>query len=254
MRVVIAEDELPAVERLHTLIKDFDPTIQIVASLDSVEDLVQWLKMNPHPDLLLLDIHLSDGHSFEIFRRINYSGPVIFTTAFDQYALEAFKVFSIDYILKPVSRESLARAIQKFRTITGVQASPDYARLMEALKKPNYKDRFLGKSGSKLYFIEADEVAYFQADNKIVYLIDKKGNKFIVNHTLDKLQDELDPRQFFRLSRRVIVRISAIEHVKPYYNNRLKVAVKGNVEDRSEDLVISRERVAEFRNWAAGQC
>lgn len=254
MRVVIAEDELPAVERLHTLIKDFDPTIQIVASLDSVEDLVQWLKINPHPDLLLLDIHLSDGHSFEIFRRINYSGPVIFTTAFDQYALEAFKVFSIDYILKPVSRESLARAIQKFRTITGVQASPDYARLMEALKKPNYKDRFLGKSGSKLYFIEADEVAYFQADNKIVYLIDKKGNKFIVNHTLDKLQDELDPRQFFRLSRRVIVRISAIEHVKPYYNNRLKVAVKGNVEDRSEDLVISRERVAEFRNWAAGQC
>lgn len=254
MRVVIAEDELPAVERLHTLIKDFDPTIQIVASLDSVEDLVQWLKINPHPDLLLLDIHLSDGHSFEIFRRINYSGPVIFTTAFDQYALEAFKVFSIDYILKPVSRESLARAIQKFRTITGVQASPDYAHLMEALKKPNYKDRFLGKSGSKLYFIEADEVAYFQADNKIVYLIDKKGNKFIVNHTLDKLQDELDPRQFFRLSRRVIVRISAIEHVKPYYNNRLKVAVKGNVEDRSEDLVISRERVAEFRNWAAGQC
>ncbi len=254
MRVVIAEDELPAVERLHTLIKDFDPTIQIVASLESVEDLVQWLKMNPHPDLLLLDIHLSDGHSFEIFRRINYSGPVIFTTAFDQYALEAFKVFSIDYILKPVSRESLARGIQKFRTITGVQASPDYARLMEALKKPNYKDRFLGKSGSKLYFIEADEVAYFQADNKIVYLIDKKGNKFIVNHTLDKLQDELDPRQFFRLSRRVIVRISAIEHVKPYYNNRLKVAVKGNVEDRSEDLVISRERVAEFRNWAAGQC
>lgn len=254
MRVVIAEDELPAVERLHTLIKDFDPTIQIVASLDSVEDLVQWLKVHPHPDLLLLDIHLSDGHSFEIFRRINYSGPVIFTTAFDQYALEAFKVFSIDYILKPVSRESLARAIQKFRTITGVQASPDYARLVEALKKPNYRDRFLGKSGSKLYFIEADEVAYFQADNKIVYLVDKKGNKFIVNHTLDKLQDELDPRQFFRLSRRVIVRISAIEHVKPYYNNRLKVAVKGNGEDRSEDLVISRERVAEFRNWAAGQC
>lgn len=254
MRVVIAEDELPAVERLHTLIKDFDPAIQVVASLDSVEDLVQWLKMNPHPDLLLLDIHLSDGHSFEIFRRINYSGPVIFTTAFDQYALEAFKVFSIDYILKPVSRESLARAIQKFRTITGVQISPDYARLVEALKKPNYKDRFLGKSGSKLYFIEADEVAYFQADNKIVYLVDKRGNKFIVNNTLDKLQDELDPRQFFRLSRRVIVRISAIEHVKPYYNNRLKVAVKGNGEDRSEDLVISRERVAEFRNWAAGQC
>ncbi|MDX1956556.1 MAG: LytTR family DNA-binding domain-containing protein [Chitinophagaceae bacterium] len=254
MRVVIAEDELPAVERLHTLIKDFDPAIQVVASLDSVEDLVQWLKMNPHPDLLLLDIHLSDGHSFEIFRRINYSGPVIFTTAFDQYALEAFKVFSIDYILKPVSRESLARAIQKFRTITGVQISPDYARLVEALKKPNYKDRFLGKSGAKLYFIEADEVAYFQADNKIVYLVDKKGNKFIVNHTLDKLLDELDPRQFFRLSRRVIVRISAIEHVKPYYNNRLKVAVKGNGEDRSEDLVISRERVAEFRNWAAGQC
>lgn len=254
MRVVIAEDELPAVERLHTLLKDFDPSIQVVASLDSVEDLVQWLKMNPHPDLLLLDIHLSDGHSFEIFRRINYSGPVIFTTAFDQYALEAFKVFSIDYILKPVSRESLARAIQKFRTITGVQVSPDYARLVEALKKPNYKERFLGKSGSKLYFIEADEVAYFQADNKIVYLVDKKGNKFIVNHTLDKLQDELDPRQFFRLSRRVMVRISAIEHVKPYYNNRLKVAVKGNGEDRSEDLVISRERVAEFRNWAAGQC
>ncbi len=254
MRVVIAEDEMPAVERLHTLLAEFDPSIRIEASLDSVEDMVKWLSLNPHPDLLLLDIHLSDGHSFDLFRRVNYTGPVIFTTAYDQYALEAFKVFSIDYILKPVTRESLARAIQKFRSLKGIQTTPDYARLLETLKKPDYRNRFLGKSGSKLFFIEVGEVAYFQADNKIVYLVDKKGNRFIVNHTLEKLEAELDPREFFRLSRRVIVRISAIDHVKPYYNNRLKVSVKGGLDDRSEDLVISRERVAEFRDWAAGPC
>lgn len=253
MRVLIAEDELPAVERLQTLLKELDPTIRIEAALDSVEDMVHWLNHHSPPDLLLLDIHLSDGHSFDIFRHVNYTGPVVFTTAFDQYALEAFKVFSIDYILKPVSRQSLARAIQKFKSIAPMAVAPDYSKLIESLRQPVYRDRFLGKSGSKLYFIEADQVAFFQADNKIVYLIDKKGNRFIVNHTLEHLEKELDPRQFFRLSRRVILRMSAIDHVKPYYNNRLKVAIKGTLEDRSEDLVISRERVADFRNWAAGE-
>jgi DNA-binding LytR/AlgR family response regulator len=248
MRVVIVEDEKLATERLQTLLKEYDPTIEVVACLESIEETVQYLKQHAHPDLLLLDIHLSDGHSFEIFKQITYTKPVIFTTAYDQYALEAFKMFSIDYILKPVSLEALATAMNKLKSLAVSFSAVDFNRLMPEWQQGRYKKRFLGKVGQRLFFVDTANIAFFQADNKIVHLVDREGNKYVVEHTLEKLEEQLDPEYFFRLNRRFIVHIEAIQQVKPYFNSRLKLAVKGAAP--AEDMVISRERVADFKLWA----
>lgn len=248
MRVIIIEDEKPATERLKTLLKEYDPAVEVVACLESIEETVQYLKQHAHPDLLLLDIHLSDGHSFEIFKQITYNKPVIFTTAYDQYALDAFKIFSIDYILKPVSLESLAGAMNKLKSLSVSFSAVDFNRLLPAWQHSRYKKRFLGKVGQRLFFIDTDNIAFFQADNKIVYLVDREGNRYVVEHTMEKLEEQLDPEYYFRLNRRFIVHIEAIQQVKPYFNSRLKLAVKGA--GQTEDMVISRERVAEFKQWA----
>lgn len=248
MRVIIVEDEKPARERLLTLLAEYDPSIEVVACLESVEDTVQYLKQHAHPDLLLLDIHLSDGHSFEIFKQVSYQKPVIFTTAYDEYALDAFKMFSIDYILKPVSLEMLAAAFNKLKSFAVSFSAVELNRLAPAWQHNRYKKRFLGKVGQRLYFIDTDSVSYFQADNKIIYLIDREGNRYLVDHTMEKLEEQLDPSCFFRLNRKFIVHIDAIQQVKPYFNSRLKLAVKGS--SASEEMVISRERVAGFKEWA----
>ncbi len=248
MKLIIVEDEKLAAERLKTLVKEYDPSIEVLACLESVEETVQYLRKHAAPDLLLLDIHLSDGHSFEIFNQVNYAGPVIFTTAYDQYALEAFKIFSIDYILKPVTLEALANALNKLRNLSAGFAAADYRQLMPQLTNRDYKKRFLGKVGQRLFFIDTADIAYFQADNKVVYLIDKEGNRYVVEHTMEKLMAMVNPVEFFRLNRRYIVRINAIQQVKPYFNGRLKLSVKGS--QQPDEMVISRERVAEFKEWA----
>lgn len=250
MDVLIIEDELLAAERLQMLIKHYDPSINVVASLESIEEAVQWLTTKPAPDLLFADIHLSDGHCFEIFKKVNLQKPVIFTTAYDNYALDAFQLFSIDYILKPVTAEALASAINKYRYITNMTVT-NYSLLSDQVKEnftTRYKNRFLAKVGQRSFFIKAADVAYFMADNKIVYLVDNDGNRFIINYTMEKLEPLLDPHDFFRLNRKVIVHSNAIDQVKPYFNNRLKIVLKNIKTD--EDLVISRERVSAFKTWA----
>ncbi|MBK9381570.1 MAG: response regulator transcription factor [Chitinophagaceae bacterium] len=248
MKVIIVEDEKLATERLQTLLKTYDSSIEIIACLESIEDTVHYLKNHSHPDLLLLDIHLSDGHSFEIFKQVSYNRPIIFTTAYDEYALDAFKMLSIDYILKPVSGEALATALNKFKSMSLSFSATDLSRVSQGWKEQRYKKRFLGKIGQRLFFIDAEEVAFFQADNKIVYLADKEGNRYIIDHTMERLEEQLDPQHFFRLNRKFIVNISAIQQVKPYYNNRLRLSVKGA--NQQEEMVISRERVADFKIWA----
>jgi DNA-binding LytR/AlgR family response regulator len=248
MRILIVEDEKLAAERLITLLNEYDASIEVIACLESVEETVKYLQRHAAPDLVLLDIHLSDGHSFEIFNQVSYSGPVIFTTAYDQYALEAFKIFSIDYILKPVTLEALANAMKKFRNLSTGFVSADYRQLLPQLTSREYKKRFLGKVGQRLFFLETSDIAYFQADNKVVYLVDKEGNRYVVEQTMEKLATLLNPQEFFRLNRRYIVRISAIQQVKPYFNGRLKLSLKGT--SHSDEMVISRERVSEFKMWA----
>lgn len=250
MDVLIIEDELLAAERLQMLIKNYDLSINVVASLESIEEAVQWLTTRPAPDLLFADIHLSDGHCFEIFKKVNLQKPVIFTTAYDNYALDAFQLFSIDYILKPVTAEALASAINKYRYITNMTVT-NYSLLSDQVKEnftTRYKNRFLAKVGQRSFFIKAADVAYFMADNKIVYLVDNDGNRFIISYTMEKLEPLLDPHDFFRLNRKVIVHSNAIDQVKPYFNNRLKIVLKNVKTD--EDLVISRERVTAFKSWA----
>jgi len=248
MKVAIVEDEKLATGRLKMILNEYDSSVEVVACLESIEETVQYLRQHQHPDLLLLDIHLSDGHCFEIFKQVHYNRPVIFTTAYDQYALDAFKMFSIDYILKPVTLEAMAAAMNKLRSMTASFTGIDFRQLEPPGQGCNYKKRFLGKVGQRLFFIEAADIAYFQADNKIVHLVDKEGNRYVVDYRMEGLECILDPREFFRLNRRFIVRINAIQQVRPYYNNRLKLAVKGC--SQPEDMVISRDRVAAFKLWA----
>ena len=251
MNILIVEDEQLAQERLQLLINAYDPSIIIVGCLESVEETVNWFNTKPHPDLILLDIHLSDGQSFEIFKRTQIQKPIIFITAFENYAVDAFSLFSIDYILKPVTAEALATAINKYKNLADIFKPADYRLLMEQVKDNslvNYRNRFLAKVGQRLFFIPASEVAYFAADNKIVFLIDREGNRFVINNTMENLENELNPKDFFRLSRKIIIHADAIDQIKPYQSNRLKLQLKGIA--ASEEIIISRERVADFKQWA----
>lgn len=253
MTVLIVEDEQLAQERLQAILRKCDPSINIVACLESVVETVKWLQTKTHPDLILLDIHLADGDSFEIFKRTSTQKPVIFTTAYEDYALEAFKLFSIDYILKPVTSVSLAAALNKYRNLSSAFTPHNYEAVMEKVKENYlhfYKDRFLAKVGKRLFSIEANEVAFFSADNKVVSVTNKEGNRFIINTTLESLEKEIDPKLFFRINRSIIVGITALQQVKPFVNNRLKLYLK-NI-NTPLDLVISRERVAAFKDWAGG--
>jgi DNA-binding LytR/AlgR family response regulator len=170
----------------------------------------------------------------------------VFTTAYNQYALDAFKLFSIDYLLKPVTTESLTAALQKFKTIQ--PAAVNYKQLSTVFDEASFKSRFLARAGQKMFFVESNEVNYFQADDKIVFLVDKEGNRLVVDYTLEKLQDLLNPREFFRLNRRVIARYTSIAQIKPYVNSRLKLLLRNG--SKTEEVILSRERVHDFKLWA----
>jgi len=250
MKVLIAEDEPLAAERLIGLLKECDPLLEISEHVDSVEELVRIFSAPNSIDLLLLDIQLADGKSFETFNKIQIDKPIIFTTAYNQYAIQAFKHFSIDYLLKPVKKTELQNALDKFRRITSKAIQPEQiALLKEALKqdKTEFKERFLLKSGNKLQFKPASEVAYFFADGKVAFLVTKKDNrKFMIDHTLEELETLLDPVNFFRISRKFIVSIDAIAEVKGLISSRLEIKLNQACE---HDLTISRERVHAFKNW-----
>ena len=251
MTTLIIEDEKIAADRLELLLQRCAPQVQVLSVLDTVEASADWLNTFPPPDFILLDIHLADGFAFEIFRRVNIQVPVIFTTAYDQYSMEAFKLLSIDYLLKPVTADALSFAIQKLHTLRQPQApSLVYNQLLQLLQQAQqkYKTRFVGKVGQKLFFIDVDEIAYFLSDNKIVCMYAIDGNHYVLEHTLEALEKMLDPVQFFRVNRSMIVKAKAIEQVKPYINSRLKLLLRAGT--KQIEAIVSRDRVNEFRNWA----
>jgi len=253
MTTLIIEDEKIAAARLQLLLQQCAPGCTVQAVMDSVEESVYWLKNNTAPDFILLDIHLADGSAFDIFRQADATAPVIFTTAYDQYAIDAFKVLSIDYLLKPVTAEALLAAIRKLTLLrqSSLPALPDYAQLLQLLQQPprqQYKTRFVGKVGQKLFFIAAADIAYFCADNKVVYLYAADDNHYIIEHTLEDLESLLDPSQFFRINRSIIVQAGAIDQVRPYINSRLKILFKCG--RRPIEAIVSRERVNDFKTWA----
>ncbi|WP_416438887.1 LytR/AlgR family response regulator transcription factor [Phnomibacter sp. MR] len=248
MRVVIIEDELLAAERLQHQLLEYDDQIQVVAHLYSIAEAVNWLETHRHPDLLFLDIQLADGYSFEIFKQIDYRKPIIFTTAFDQYALDAFQLHSIAYLLKPVSAGMLAKSLQKYKELCTPVTAQTAAALLHSFEQPEYKTRFLAKSGHKMYFIPCDDIRYFFAEDKIVYLVDRDGNKFTVDYTMEKLEKCLDPKVFFRLNRSYLVHQQSIFQIKPHINSRYKLTLRNA--GKNEEVIISRERVKDFKVWA----
>ncbi len=251
MNTIIVEDETLAAQRLQLLLREYDPAIKVLACLESIEETVLWLQTKPAPDFFLMDIQLSDGHSFEILKQVKIDRPIIFTTAYDNYAMEAFKHLSIDYILKPVVATALAAAIKKYETLTFKGLQANYTALAQQYAEntcSRFKDRFLAKVGTRTFFIQANDVVYFNAENKTTFLGDADGNRFIVNYTIEKLEPVLDPHYFFRINRKMIVHSKMIDIIKPYFNNRLLLILK-NVK-HTEDIIVSRERVASFKNWA----
>ncbi|KAA3436526.1 LytR/AlgR family response regulator transcription factor [Rufibacter hautae] len=258
MNILLIEDEYLASEKLEAQLLRYDPTIQVVATIDSIRNAVKWFESNPAPDLAFLDIHLSDGNSFEIFQKVEVKCPIIFTTAYDEYAVKAFKVNSIDYLLKPISNEDLGAAMDKFKALRQSQPAPapalDMQQIMALLNRnsnpvadtPNYKTRFLVKTGQKIRSVSTDEIAYFYAEDKIVFLITNAGQRFITDYTLDTLQELLDPEHFSRLNRQFIAHIHSIDEIHPYLKGRLKVYVKP-VTDK--EIIISNERAAAFKEW-----
>jgi DNA-binding LytR/AlgR family response regulator len=253
MRVVIIEDEDLAVDGLVRQLHRHDAAIQVIATHDSIKAAVEWFGANPAPDLAFFDIQLADGLSFEIFEQVNITCPVIFVTAFDAYALRAFKVNSIDYLLKPVELEALQHAFEKLnllqKSTVAIHPSLDLAVIQQMLTRtsPKYKTRFMVKIGDKLAAFTTEEIEYFYGENKIVWLRLKNGRKYVVDYTLEELEDLLDPQQFYRLNRKYMATFESISEVIAYTNSRLKVKLQSPVDQ--EDILISREKAEDFRVW-----
>jgi DNA-binding LytR/AlgR family response regulator len=247
MNCLIVEDEKVAAERLVGLIKKYDPSIDIIEIVQSVKNAVQWLNTHQAPDLIFMDIQLADGLSFEIFEQTIVKTPVIFTTAYDEYALKAFKVNSIDYLLKPVDLNGLKNAIDKFKENNSPKEIPAqvFDSIMFSLTK-KFKNKFVMNVGEHIKVFTADDIQCFYSLEKYTFLQNNSGRDYAINYTLDQLEDLLDPAQFFRINRKFIVSFSAISDIISYSNSRLKVKLNSN---ESDDLIVSREKVQDFKKW-----
>ncbi len=251
MDVVLIEDEAVAADGLVALLARYDPAIRVVERLDSVEDAVLWFGRNPPPRLVLLDVQLADGLCFDIFPQVSIRCPIIFTTAYDQYAIQAFQVTSIDYLLKPIAYADLHRALEKLRHLTTEYvAAPavDLRQLADVFQQmqKSYKTRFLARFNDRIQFKTTEEIAYFCADGKAVHLVGLDQRRLLVDYTLEQLETLLDPRQFLRLNRQYLVSLAAVKEIRTYTGSRLRVLL---LPAPCTEVIISRERVAEFKAW-----
>lgn len=253
MTTLIIEDEKPAARLLQRKLEKLD--IAVETMLHSVEESVDWFGSNEHPDLIFLDIQLSDGLSFEIFEKIDIKSAIIFTTAYDEYALKAFKLNSIDYLLKPIDEDELEVAVAKFKTRLPKSNSEnqnlqlDFEQIRRMLSNPfekNYKKRFTAKIGQHLKVITTDEIECFFSENKGTYIHTFDNRNYLIDSTLEILEQELDMKDFFRVSRKYIVPLQAIKEIQAYTNSRLKVILPTYKED---EVIVSREKVQDFKSW-----
>jgi two-component system, LytTR family, response regulator LytT len=256
MKVLIVEDEELAVKKIRKTLSEVDADAIIMGVTDSIQGTVNWLQENPSPDLILMDIELSDGQSFEIFSRTKVSSAVVFTTSYDEYALKAFKVNSIDYLLKPIQKEDLEAALNKYKQMQNLYAS-NKARtdlnmeflvkeLKQKLQPKEYRKRFLVKHGQKLVSIDVEEIAYFFSDGRLNFFKTYDNRKFVVDYTMDELEDMLDPERYFRISRSFYVSVNSIDQIHDYFGNRLLLNLKPAVDKES---IVSREKVTDFKKW-----
>ncbi len=252
MKTIIIEDEKPAARLLQRKLKNFN--IEVEVMLHSVEESIEWFSKNEHPDLIFLDIQLSDGLSFEIFEKVVIRSAIIFTTAYDEYALKAFKLNSIDYLLKPIDEEELEAAISKFKMRLPKQENAlqlDFEEIKKMLQNPfdkNYKTRFTVKVGQYLKIISIEEIECFFSENKGTYIHTLDNRDYLIENTLETLEQDLDPKKFYRISRKFILPLQSIKEIVAYSNSRLKI----NLATFSNDeVVVSREKVADFKSWIA---
>jgi two-component system, LytTR family, response regulator LytT len=250
MKLLIIEDEILAAERLSILLKELKPEIIVLDILSSVEDSINWLNNNNTPELIFMDIQLSDGTSLEILEKVKINSPIVFITAYDQYALEAFNFLSVDYLVKPVSKDSLEATLQKLDQFSTIFDQPRTDELVLSLKGSQtiYRSRFLLKVGEKYFFKNVDEISYFYAEGKTVYLVSLNGSKYVMDYSLDKLESLIDPRYFFRLNRSTIARVDSIKELRSHTNGRLRVFLSAG--PMSQETVVSRTRAINFKEWA----
>ncbi|WP_452229334.1 LytR/AlgR family response regulator transcription factor [Lacinutrix sp. MEBiC02404] len=249
MTTIIIEDEKPSARRLQRMLDTLG--VKAETMLHSVEESIQWFNENAHPDLIFLDIQLSDGLSFEIFESIDIQSAVIFTTAYDEYALQAFKLNSIDYLLKPIDDEDLATAVAKYKTRipTKQNVTLDFEDIKKLLVNPierEYKKRFSVKVGQHLKLINIEDIECFYSENKGTYLYTTEGRNYLLDTTLEQLENELEPQQFFRINRKFFVNIHAIKDMVSYTNSRLEIKLNSFNE---QEVIVARERVKDFKNW-----
>lgn len=247
MRILIIEDEKPASLKLQRMLHELDDTITIAASLESVEESSNWFLNNPPPDLVFMDIQLEDGLCFEIFENISISIPVIFTTAYDEYAIRAFRVNSVDYLLKPIKAEELRNAIDKFRKIHGRKKDERVIDSMLKQMETRRRERFLIKVGQHYRPVQVADIHFFFTREGSAFISTGSGRDYAIDFSLDRLEQMLDPKKFYRVNRNYLVNIVSIKDIIAYSSSRLKLILEG--QDRQDDVIVSRDRVADFKKW-----
>lgn len=252
MDILIVEDEPLAVQKVVKLLNQTDPTVRIMGVTDGIETTVDWLNAHPLPDLILMDIELSDGQSFEIFKLVSIECPVVFTTSYDEFAVKSFQSNRFDYLLKPIKKEDLANMLAKYsQTKSPKVTSTDIGFLVDDLRKqtrqPEFRSQFLAKYQHQLLSIDAADVSYFYAKDGVTYLYGRNRNRYVVDHSLDTLEEFLEPRQFFRINDQFIVEVRAVLQIHSYLNGQLKVDLdSGGI---AHNIVVSSDRTRNFRNW-----
>ena len=254
MKVLIVEDEPLAAERLVKLLGQYDGSLEIQACLDSVKQAVDWFSQNKHTDLVFMDIELADGISFEIFKSVMVTAPIIFTTAYDHYAVQAFKVNSLDYLLKPFDLSDISKAMEKYHThYDQTQFKEQLMTLKKVLKSlekeavSDFKSRFIVKVGEHIKAIDIENILFFYSEHKATFTKTVDNNKYLLDYRLDQLEQLVDPSQYFRVNRQYLVRFEAVEDIISYSNSRLKLVLKNC--NPSQDILVSRDRVSAFKSW-----
>ena len=249
MNIVIIEDEQLAAEKLERYLLKYKSTIKITCVLTSISEAVNWFNNNTNYDVVFMDIQLTDGLSFEIFNQTKIHKPVIFATAFDEYAVDAFKVNSIDYVLKPITFTDISKAMNKLKLMQTLFTPESLSKVVEIVNKKKEKDRFLIRLGNHIHSIKTEEIALFYAEGRTVYLVTKENKKFIIDFKLEDVNNVLNSALFFRVNRSFIVNINSIKDVIVYSNSRLKISPKVTTD---KEIIVSREKVSAFKTWLEG--
>ena len=246
MKILIIEDEAPAYRRLIKLVQECDPAAEIVGVIQSVKEGLEWFALNPAPDLILSDIQLADDLSFKIFSELKIKTPIIFTTAYDEYAINAFKFHSIDYLLKPINQPDLQASIDKYKTIHQEKQPTDFEKILKSFVLKEYRNRFLVYIADSLIPIQSSDIAYFYSEDGATFLVTHLGKQHIINDSLDQLETELDPKEFCRANRQFIVSAQSVLKIHNFGNQKLKLTVKPDID---KEIIISKLRATAFKSW-----